>query len=93
MVFGGMSFLWNDEVKLWVTNDILKELAMVIRQASKADTSILLDILRESFAGVAERFDLSVDNCPKSLAFCTEQRTKDDFSRGLKYWYRKFGFI
>ena len=59
---------------------------MVIKEASKADISILLDILRKSFAGVAERFNLTVENCPKNLAFCTEQRIKNDLVRGLKYY-------
>ncbi len=59
---------------------------MVIKEASKADISILLDILRKSFAGVAERFNLTVENCPKNLAFCTEQRIDDDFARGLQYY-------
>jgi N-acetylglutamate synthase-like GNAT family acetyltransferase len=85
MASGGMSFLWNDEAKLWVINNKIKGLTMVIRQANERDISILLDILRKSFAGVAERFNLTLENCPKNLAFCTEQRIKDDFARGLKY--------
>ena len=59
---------------------------MVIRKASKTDIPVLLGILRKSFAGVAKRFNLTVENCPKNLAFCTEQRIKDDFARGLKYY-------
>ncbi|MHC4587512.1 MAG: GNAT family N-acetyltransferase [Planctomycetota bacterium] len=59
---------------------------MLIRQANETDNSILLDILRKSFAGVAERFNLTPENCPKNLAFCTKQRIKDDFARGLKYY-------
>lgn len=59
---------------------------MFIREASESDISILLDILRRSFADVAERFSLTVDNCPKNLAFCTEQRIKDDFERVLQYY-------
>jgi len=59
---------------------------VAIREASRTDISILLDILRKSFADVAERFNLTVENCPKTLAFCTEQRIKDDFARGLKYY-------
>jgi N-acetylglutamate synthase-like GNAT family acetyltransferase len=59
---------------------------MVIKEASKADISILLDIIRKSFAGVAKKFNLTVENCPKNLAFCTEQRIEDDFARGLQYY-------
>jgi N-acetylglutamate synthase-like GNAT family acetyltransferase len=59
---------------------------VVIKQANETDISILMDILRKSFAGVAERFNLTIENCPKNPAFCTEQRIKDDFDRGLKYF-------
>jgi ribosomal protein S18 acetylase RimI-like enzyme len=86
MAFGETSFLWNGEATLWVPNYKPEGLAMVIEEASKADMSILLDILRKSFAGVADRFNLTIENCPKNLAFCTEQRIKDDFARGLKYY-------
>ncbi len=64
---------------------------MDIRQASEADISILLTILRKSFADVAKRFQLTVENCPKNLAFCTEQRIKDDFARNLKYYILQEG--
>jgi N-acetylglutamate synthase-like GNAT family acetyltransferase len=59
---------------------------MVIRQASLADISLLVNLLRRSFVDVAERFNLTVENCPKNLAFCTEQRIRDDFNRGLEYY-------
>ncbi|MHC4324203.1 MAG: hypothetical protein ACYSUX_08010 [Planctomycetota bacterium] len=59
---------------------------MIIKEASKTDISILLDILRKSFDGVATKFNLTVKNCPKHLAFCTAQRIEDDFARGLQYY-------
>ena len=59
---------------------------MVIKEASKTDISILADVLRKSFAGVAERFNLNVENCPKNLAFCTDQRIEDDFARGTEFY-------
>ena len=69
-----------------ITDDRFRVFVMIIRETSKADISILFDILRNSFAGVAKRFNLTVENCPKNLAFCTEQRIEDDFNRGLKYY-------
>ena len=45
---------------------------MFIKEASKVDISVLSDILRKSFADVAERFHLTVENCPKNPAFCIE---------------------
>ena len=64
---------------------------VVIREASKNDVATLVGILRSSFAGVAERFSLTIENCPKNLAFCTEQRIEDDFERGLKFYILEQG--
>ncbi len=80
-----MNYIMEQRSKVDINNE-RKELTVVIAQANETDISVLLDILRKSFAGVAERFDLTLENCPKNLAFCTEQRIKDDFARGLKYY-------
>jgi N-acetylglutamate synthase-like GNAT family acetyltransferase len=59
---------------------------MIIRDAKVADVGTLVTLLRESFRDVAERFELTVENCPKNLAFCTDQRVKGDVERGLGYY-------
>ena len=59
---------------------------MVIRQANKSDISILLTLLRDSFKEVAKRFDLTVKNCPKYVAFYTKERLASDFEKGMKYY-------
>ena len=59
---------------------------MIIRDANEADVSILVSLLRKSFRDVAERFELTVENCPKNLAFCTDKRIKGDIERGLSYY-------
>lgn len=59
---------------------------MIIRQANKADIDTLVTLLRNSFRDVAERFELTIENCPKNLAFCTKERIKSDLERGLKYY-------
>lgn len=59
---------------------------MIIREANEADVGTLVNLLRESFHDVAERFDLTVENCPKNLAFCTDQRVRADIDRGLRYY-------
>ncbi len=59
---------------------------MIIRKASIADVSILLAIIRKSFLEVAEKFELTIDNCPKSPAFYTTERLKGDFEKGLTYY-------
>ncbi|KPK44629.1 MAG: hypothetical protein AMJ65_02555, partial [Phycisphaerae bacterium SG8_4] len=59
---------------------------MTIREANEADVGILVSLLRESFRDVAERFELTIENCPKNLAFCTDQRIAGDIERGLSYY-------
>ncbi len=59
---------------------------MIIRQANEADMDALVTLLRSSFSDVAERFELTIENCPKNLAFCTKERVKSDFDRGLRYY-------
>ena len=59
---------------------------MIIRQANKADLDALVSLLRCSFSDVAERFELTIENCPKNLAFCTQERVKSDLDRGLRYY-------
>jgi N-acetylglutamate synthase-like GNAT family acetyltransferase len=59
---------------------------MIIRQANEADIDTLVNLLRSSFSDVAERFELTIENCPKNLAFCTKERIENDFERGLEYY-------
>jgi len=59
---------------------------MIIKQANEADIDTLVTLLRNSFRDVAERFELTIENCPKNLAFCTKERVKSDLARGLIYY-------
>ncbi len=59
---------------------------MNIREANETDIGVLVTLIRNSFRDVAERFELTVENCPKNLAFCTEEQIKTDFKKGLKYY-------
>jgi len=59
---------------------------MTIRKAKKADIDVLVTLLRISFRDVAERFELTVENCPKFLAFCTNKRIESDFAKGVTYF-------
>jgi len=59
---------------------------MVIREAQASDIPLILDILVRSFAGVAQRFGLTPENCPKHLAFCTAERLEQDVARGLQFY-------
>jgi N-acetylglutamate synthase-like GNAT family acetyltransferase len=59
---------------------------MIIRNAHKADKSVLVYLLRESFRDVAEKFALTVENCPKFAGFNARERVETDFEKGLKYY-------
>ena len=52
---------------------------------------LLASLLRQAFQEVAERFGLTIENCPKNLAFCTEQRVLGDFERGAAFWVLERG--
>lgn len=59
---------------------------MTIRALDSNETDVLVDVLRRSFATVAERFDLTEENCPKHIAFYTAERLKEDVSRGMRFY-------
>jgi len=59
---------------------------MVIRDAKKADKDIIVGLLLDSFRDVAEKFALTVENCPKFAGFNARERVKEDFEKGLRYY-------
>jgi hypothetical protein len=54
-----------------------------IREANSADVSLLCGLIRASFRDVAERFNLTPENCPKPPSNCTEEWLENDFVRGV----------
>jgi GNAT superfamily N-acetyltransferase len=57
-----------------------------IRTATHNDTSLLTQIIRDSFSDVAERFNLTPENCCKHPSNCTEAWIQNDFNRGVIYY-------
>jgi ribosomal protein S18 acetylase RimI-like enzyme len=57
-----------------------------IRAAGLADILVLSDLIRVSFRDVAERFALTVENCPKHPSNCTDEWIEKDFARGVAYY-------
>jgi N-acetylglutamate synthase-like GNAT family acetyltransferase len=86
MKIGTRSLLSIKKVLLPAMQHLLKGIIMIIRQANEADIDTLVNLLRSSFSDVAERFELTIENCPKNLAFCTKERVKSDLERGLRYY-------
>jgi len=59
---------------------------MIIRNASMTDAGLLARIIRESFADVAVRFQLTVENAPKHPSNCTEQWITAAMEKSVQYY-------
>jgi predicted N-acetyltransferase YhbS len=59
---------------------------VTIRPANADEVPVVVNILRRSFATVAERFSLTAENCPRSPAFYTAQRFREDYDKGMQYY-------
>jgi N-acetylglutamate synthase-like GNAT family acetyltransferase len=64
----------------------MKVTLMAIREAKKSDIDLLVTLLRSSFRDVAEKFGITKENNPKSLAFCTNERIESDLEKDLTYY-------
>lgn len=60
---------------------------MRIREAQAQDADDLAKMIRLSHRDVAEKFHLSKENCPKHPSFCQGAWVRDDFSRGVRYFF------
>ena len=58
----------------------------IILPADQKDADRLADIIRNSFADVAVRFDLTPENCPKHPSNCTPEWIEGDLARGVRYF-------
>jgi len=57
-----------------------------IRKCTSEDVSILAETIRGSFRGVAERFGLTEENCPRHASNCTADWIEKDMDRGVTYF-------
>lgn len=53
------------------------------RRLGKADLAAAASVIRRSFADVASRFGLTVENCPGNGAFIQEETLRRDLARGV----------
>jgi len=59
---------------------------MEIREAGRSDIHVLASLIRDSFRDVAERFDLTLENCPTHPSFCTDAWVEKDMDKGVRYF-------
>ncbi len=57
-----------------------------VRIVGRHESSILADLIRDSYIDVAERFDLTSQNCPKHPSNCTRDWVEKDMKRGVSYY-------
>ena len=57
-----------------------------IRLATDSDIQILSDLVNTSYQTVADKFCLTIDNCPKHPSNCTEDWILSDFERGVIFF-------
>ena len=57
-----------------------------IRTCTREDVVVLAETTRGSFRGVAERFGLTEQNCPRHPSNCTADWIEKDMDRGVTYY-------
>jgi len=57
-----------------------------IREADSNDVSLISGLVSECFRDVAERFNLTLENCPKHPSHCTDEWIENDFARGVTFY-------
>ncbi len=59
---------------------------IVIRDASSSDIPLLTTLIRNSFRDVADRFNLTSENCPTHPSNCTAEWIESALKKGIKYY-------
>lgn len=62
---------------------------MTIRAATFDDIPAVAEIIRSAYRTVADRLDLTPENCPKHPSNCTPDWVRADFQRGVAYFILK----
>jgi GNAT superfamily N-acetyltransferase len=57
-----------------------------IREADSHESSLLSHLIRKAYREVAERFNLTPENCPKHPSNCSDEWIENDFKRGVVYY-------
>jgi ribosomal protein S18 acetylase RimI-like enzyme len=57
-----------------------------ITEATEADAVLLASLIREAFAGVAQRFGLTPENSPTHPSNCAPEWISSAFAKGVRYY-------
>jgi GNAT superfamily N-acetyltransferase len=63
-----------------------------IRTAGSDEAGLLAELIRSSFRDVAERFGLTLRNCPSHPSNCTAEWIQKDWERGVTFYILENGF-
>jgi len=58
----------------------------LVREAAEGGAALLARLIRRSFRDVAERFGLTLQNCPANPSNCTEDWVSAAMQKGVVYW-------
>ena len=59
---------------------------MEIKEATERNISDLVELIRKSFANVAQQLELNERDHPRCASFYTEDRMTDDFANSIRYY-------
>ena len=59
-----------------------------IREVKPEDASLLNFVVRQCFADVARRFELTPENCPSHPSNSTVEKIQDDIARGVSFFLK-----
>ena len=61
-------------------------MSILIREAKKQDSSLLTNLIRESFNDVAKRFNLTFQNAPSHPSNCTKDWVIQAINKGITFY-------
>lgn len=65
-------------------------MSIVIRNATDEDVSLLTSLVQDSFRDVAERFQLTSENCPKHPSNCNPEWFETALEKGIRYYILEY---
>lgn len=64
---------------------------MNLRKANISDIASISQVIQKAYSTVAQRYGLTLENCPKHPSNCSAQWIDSDFAKGVKYFVIESG--